>query len=293
MSVIFTIVKKMDEPNRPSDKKSCYFQCWTRPSVIGILLPWWAKRSKQLTSICETWPRSKNTRMSFLTKRVIPMWLCAYFLRVSVKSLPLAVAKSSVPPKIQLHGQPPAFHTTFSTTWPLSPLSVCISLSMRTHLPVPHFLSSSVLPHCPTIFHIVCQVPMAHQQKQWERESGTIHGPRMVFIFLTTELSLSSCEFPVVWWKRREGRTNRAGEKRRQRLNTTSQGRLRNCSVSLQKPTRLILSTLSYFSHTNMSKVIVALKVSTLGPSPFFHSWKSSTNLASNAPIVPELLLSS
>lgn len=50
----------------------------------------------------------------------------------------------------------------------------------------------------PPITPIVCQVPMAHQQKQWEGDSGTIHGTRMVFIFLTAMQSQSSCVFPFV-----------------------------------------------------------------------------------------------
>lgn len=50
----------------------------------------------------------------------------------------------------------------------------------------------------PPIIPIVCQVPMAHQQKQWEGDSGTIHGTRMVFIFLTAMQSQSSCVFPFV-----------------------------------------------------------------------------------------------
>lgn len=50
----------------------------------------------------------------------------------------------------------------------------------------------------PPIIPIVCQVPMAHQQNQWEENSGTIHGTRMVFIFLTALQSQSSCVFPFV-----------------------------------------------------------------------------------------------
>lgn len=43
----------------------------------------------------------------------------------------------------------------------------------------------------PPIIPIVCQVPMAHQQKRWEGDSGTIHCTRMVFIFLTAMQSQS------------------------------------------------------------------------------------------------------
>lgn len=63
----------------------------------------------------------------------------------------------------------------------------------------------------PPIIPIVSQVPMAHQQKQWEGDSGTIHGTRMVFIFLTAMQSQCSCVFPFVWPSRRK--TKKRGKK--------------------------------------------------------------------------------
>lgn len=94
-------------------------------------------------------------------------------------------------------------------------------LSLRTRFPVFGFLSSSVHPSVPPIVPIVCQVPMAHQQKQWEGDSGTIHGTRMVFIFLTAMQSQSSGVFPLVWRGRRkkepEGREDKDSWRERER----------------------------------------------------------------------------
>lgn len=57
------------------------------------------------------------------------------------------------------------------------------------------------------IIPIVCQVPMAHQQKQWEGDSGTIHGTRMVFIFLTAMQSQFSRVFSICVTERGKEKT--------------------------------------------------------------------------------------
>lgn len=82
----------------------------------------------------------------------------------------------------------------------------------------PVLLHTAPIP--PTI-PIVCQVPMAHQQKQWEGDSGTIHGTRMVFIFLTAMQSQSSRVLPFVWPSRRKKRKwgQRPSEKEMELLN--------------------------------------------------------------------------
>lgn len=51
------------------------------------------------------------------------------FLRFIVKSLPVPAAKFSVRFNLQLHGKLPGFHSTISTTWPQSPLSLCMFTS--------------------------------------------------------------------------------------------------------------------------------------------------------------------
>lgn len=99
------------------------------------------------------------------------------------------------------------------------------SISFRTWFPAFCFLSSSMLHAIPEIIPIVCPVPMAHQQKQWEGDSGTIHGTRMVFIFLTAVPSQFSCVFSFVWAnsrkksKRRKKRGQRVGGEKMEQLN--------------------------------------------------------------------------
>lgn len=73
--------------------------------------------------------------------------------------------------------------------------------SLRTWLPVPHFLSSSVLCPSPSLHSVVLFVrfPWPTNKSRRTGDGGTIHGPHMVFIFLTAVQSQSYWVLPVVW----------------------------------------------------------------------------------------------
>lgn len=102
----------------------------------------------------------------------------------------------------------------------------CFALSLRPWFPAvfPVLLHVASIP---PIIPIVCQVPMAHQQKQWEEDSGTIHGTRMVFIFLTTECSNSSLVyFHFVWASSRKNWWGGGGDEESEKMKRQNKDQL-------------------------------------------------------------------
>lgn len=178
----------------------------------------------------------------------------------------MAIVQVFIPQFLQLD------HSLLSVSAFLSPCGHVFLFSISC--PPPY----SPPPPIPPVIRIVCQVPMAHRQKQWEGDSGTIHGTRMVFIFLTAMQSQSSCVLPVVWWSRRKNRD--MGKGGQIELEGEMEAAKQNCSQVTLRDGHLSLIPLAISATLRLLRAFPLSRFLPSGPAPFLQLWKSSINLS-------------